>query len=219
MYNTKTIVLAIVSLLLIIGIIGATVGVLAVSLKEADQMLDDAMGQLMGEDTASPEGTEADSELAEPSEPADPWADGKLTYADGEVSVGYRQNTAAGFSGYSVYSKDLKPDTTYTIHWSLKSTYESYGFYIEYYDINGVSTPIIRFSRSSVFTGLEIIYPTGTVSVSPLLRHSFNITTDSNGYIELMFFRSDDTSDEACNENKEIFKSLIVYFEIEEVSA
>lgn len=213
MNNTKTIVLAIVSFLLIIGIIGATVGVLAVSLKEADQMLDDAMGELMGEDTASSEGTDTTSD------PADPWSDGKLTYADGEVSVGYRQNTAEGFSGYSVFSEDLKPDTTYTIHWSLKSTYESYGFYIEYYDINGVSTPIIRFSRSSVFTGLEIIYPTGTVSVSPLLRHSFNITTDSNGYIELMFFRSDDTSDESCNENKEIFKSLIVSFEIEEVSA
>ena len=43
-------------------------------------------------------------------------------------------------------------------------------------------------------------------------------TTDSNGYAEFMFFRSDDTSDEACNENKEIFKSLIVSFEIEEVS-
>ena len=212
MNNTKTIVLAIVSLLLIIGIIGATVGVLSVSLKEADQMLDDAMGQLKGEDTASSEGTDSTSD------PADPWSDGKLTYADGEVSVGYRQNTAAGFSGYSVFSEDLKPDTTYTIHWSLKSTYESYGFYIDYQDINGVSTPYIWFSRSSAFTRQEIISPTGTVSVSPLLRHSFNITTDSNGYIELMFFRSDDTSNEACDENKEIFKSLIVYFEIEEVS-
>ena len=218
MNNTKTIVLAIVSLLLIIGIIGATVGVLAVSLKEADQMLDDAMGQLMGEDTASPEGTEADSELAEPSEPADPWADGKLTYADGEVSLGYRLNTVTGLSGYSVSSRDLKPDTKYIARWNIKTTYPSYGFYVDYVEKGGVNVPYILFSVDVAFSNRFII-SNDKGSEAGIMNSFWYFTTDSNGYVEFMFLRSSDVSKEACLENGEIFKSLIVYFEIEEVSA
>lgn len=212
MNNTKTIVLAIVSLLLIIGIIGATVGVLAVSLKEADQMLDDAMGELMGEDTASSEGTDTTSD------PADPWSDGKLTYADGEVFVGYRQNEAAGFSGYSVSSEELKPDTKYIATWNIKTTYPSYGFYVDYDEKGGANVPYIILSLDVAFSNkFSLYHDKGSEAGCMNSYHYF--TTDSNGYAEFMFLRSSEVSNEACLENREIFKSLIVSFEIEEVSA
>ena len=211
MNNTKTIVLAIVSLLLIIGIIGATVGVLAVSLKEADQMLDDAMGQLMGEDTASPEGTDSTSDSA------DPWSDGKLTYADGEVSLGYRLNTVGGFSGYSVSSGDLKPDTKYIARWNIKTTYPSYGFYVDYVEKGGVNVPYILFSVDVAFSN-RFVRTNDKGSEAGIMNSFWYFTTDSNGHVEFMFLRSSDVSKEACLENGEIFKSLIVSFEIEEVS-
>lgn len=213
MKNTKTIIFGIVSLVLIIGIIGATAGLLASGLKKADEMLDDAMGELiMGEDTTSPEGTETGSE------PADPWADGKLTYADGELDIGYRIDPVAGCSGYSVLSDELKPDTKYKVSWVLDPKYESYDFYIDYREKDGVNIPYILMSITPAFDDRdEIGPPDGETSVSFLLNNSLNITTDSNRYIELMFLRSSDVSNEACLENLEIFKSLIVSFEIEEV--
>ena len=218
MKNTKTIIISIVSLLVLVGIIGATSALLIGSLKKANEMLDDAMGELiMGEDTTSPEGTETGSEPAAPSAPADPWADGKLTYADGELDIGYRINTGAGYSGYSVFSEELKPDTKYIATWNIKTTYPSYGFYVDYDEEGGANVPYIILSLDVAFSNkFDLYHDKGSEAGCMNSYHYF--TTDSNGYAEFMFLRSSDVSNEACLENREIFKSLIVSFEIEEVS-
>ena len=207
--NKKTFLMGIISLILVVGLIGGGIALVSKGLKKAEDTLDDAFGKL---DTGVADtSTESSAETV----PAD---DTKLTFAEGEVYTGYRINNSLGYSGYSVVADGLRTNTTYKVSWSFDSTYGSYGFYIPYQTINGVNTPYFWYSLSSSFTTQNVIKPTYGTSESTLITNSFEITTDSHGYIELMVFRSDDITSEAVKSKASAFKSLINYVEIEEVT-
>ena len=204
--NKKTILLELVAAVLVIGVIGAVIGLFTNGLKEASDALNDAFGDLQQQETETSDSTDT-------TVPAD---DTKLTYAEGEIKDGVRVNSS-GYSGYSVLATGLKANTTYKVSWSIKSTYTSYGFYMYYADFDGVNTPCITYTTSSTFSG-AIDMSSTNASESSLLNTFFEFTTTSDGYIELMLLRSDDTTTDAAKAQLEVFRTLINYVEIEEVA-
>ena len=127
--NKKTLILGIVAAVLVFGIGGAMIGLLANSLKDASDKLDEAFGDLQGAETSPSD----DSNTEDSSTETVPSDDTKLTYAEGEIKTGVRVNNK-GFSVYLFYCDGLKANTKYKISWSVDSIYEAYGFYIAHED-------------------------------------------------------------------------------------
>lgn len=211
--NKKILLIEIISLILVVGLIGGGVALVFKGLKKAEDKLDEAFGEY---ETAEPDTGTSDTSTDSSAEtvPAD---DTKLTFAEGEVYVGGRPNSSGVFAGYSFYCSSLKANTKYKISWSIKSTYGSYGFYFQYKDQDGVSTPYAIISLSPTFSYRDNLIPDKPYE-SAMMNNFHEFTTDSNGYVEIMLLACEGTTPEVIGSNGLIFESLINYVEIEEVT-
>ena len=195
--NKKTILLELVAAVLVIGVIGAVIGLFTNGLKGALDAFDNAFGSLQtGEaDTSSDTSTDS-SDTSEDTIVSD---DSKITLAENEVKTGFRADDY-GYSCYSVSASDLKANTKYKISWSIDSIYGTYGFYFTYVQVDGVYTPCVISSLSPSFDATYNIVPSESKE-SYLLNYSYEFTTDSNGYIEIILLRTEiDSGSDAAYE-------------------
>ena len=212
--NVKILLLDIFSLIVVVGIIGAVIGILSSGMKEATSVLDNIYSDLQTTVTSSDISSSDDTVLS--TDTTAPSNDAVLSLSEGEISVGYRVNNS-GYTAYSLYVDGLKPNQRYSVAWSMKSSFESYGFYVHYQTFGGINKPCAVYSTSRSFTYPEYVYPEYGSSISGFLVSGFECCATSDGYIEVILLRSDDSTADAGKAKLESFVELINYFEIQEV--
>lgn len=209
MKNTKkTLTLGIVALLLIVGLTGGTVALISRGLKEASDILDDA--------TDKNSNVIPDSEQDTTPPDTDPWADGKLSYADGEIYVAY-QPVNDEYYYISFFTEDIEVGKTYELSWQFKSTYTTSGAKQDYQEVDGIMRPFFTVGYSANTQSEK--YLAYSDKESDMLRG--NIICDqvaSERFIILHTFRIDSNDEAYVRSVGEAFKQHISYFEIREVT-
>ena len=220
--NVKILLFEILSLIVVVGIIGAVIGILSSGMKEATSVLDNIYSDLQTADSSLPTETVTSSDISSSddtvlsTDTTAPSNDAVLSLSEGEISVGYRVNNS-GYTAYSLYVDGLKPNQRYSVAWSMKSSFESYGFYVHYQTFGGINKPCAVYSTSRSFTYPEYVYPEYGSSISGFLVSGFECCATSDGYIEVILLRSDDSTADAGKAKLKSFVELINYFEIQEV--
>ena len=194
--SKKSVIVDIIVVVVLLAIIGALVAFVVNSFKKINDASDSVFNNIMNID------------------------DTKITFAEGEITYGLRQNKELGFNLMVIDTHNLKPNTKYKVIWSLKDTYESCNFDFNYKEADGVQKPFIYSTvTSNRSNGYENTFvPANSVNPSSLLSNELYFTTNAEGYFEMGFFIADYVEDyDLCNEQMLAFGALINYIEIVEV--
>ena len=221
----KITLIGIVAALVVLAIIGVAISFGVKSFNNSMDDLEDKWGDIVTPDSDESESSSADNEQDSSNSGSDgsdestaPAEKTKFTLADGDIIGGYALGSGdnAGLSMLCFYCIDLKPNTTYTLRWSLDSTIKDIPAYFKS-ETSDSGDLVYKILIDTDFNPSVTTKWTAS-SQSALLINSCEHTTDDSGTLVLYLnYVEADTEEEVAEYFDEYLKH-VNYVEFVEVT-